>query len=341
MARRLNAAAVRAIAARHLASTPGSPFTLGLPEYDNRRGVWRVVASSGTATSEVVVSDSTGRINFRLSRLGEAASNSDSVSGRVRLGDFAEVARSLASESVGLAFTSPPYYNARPEYAEYPDYPGYLAKMGECFRQVHRLLRIGRFLVVNCSPVLVRRAKRSESSRRIAIPFDFHALLVAAGFEFVDDIVWVKPEGAGWATGRGRRFAADRSPLQYKAVPVTESVLVYRKPGGLIDGDIRAQDQAVRAASRIGDDYERTNVWRISPRSKKGHPAVFPDELAQRVIRYYSFVGDTVLDPFAGSGTVGRVAASLGRDYLLCDCNESYVKQMREEEGQWSAAQVK
>ena len=56
-----------------------------------------------------------------------------------------------------------------------------------------------------------------------------HRLFTKEGFDFIDDIIWVKPEGVGWATGRGRRFAADRNPLQYKPVPVTEYVLVYRK----------------------------------------------------------------------------------------------------------------
>jgi DNA modification methylase len=93
---------------------------------------------------------------------------------------------------------------------------------------------------MNISPVLIRRSSRSEASKRIAVPFDFHRLFIEEGFEFIDDIHWVKPEGAGWATGRGRRFAADRNPLQYKPVPVTEYILVYRKKTEkLIDWHIR------------------------------------------------------------------------------------------------------
>ena len=62
-------------------------------------------------------------------------------------------------------------------------------------------------------PVLLRRASRSESSRRIAVPFDMHRIFIEEGYDFIDDIIWLKPEGAGWATGRGRRFAADRNPF--------------------------------------------------------------------------------------------------------------------------------
>jgi DNA modification methylase len=75
----------------------------------------------------------------------------------------------------------------------------------------------------------------------LAVPFDVHRLFIEEGYDFIDDIIWVKPEGAGWATGRGRRFAADRNPLQYKPVPVTEYILVYRKrTPKLIDWNIRA-----------------------------------------------------------------------------------------------------
>ena len=64
----------------------------------------------------------------------------------------------------------------------------------------------------------------------MAIPFDLHSIVVNAGFDFIDDIIWIiwlKPEGAGWSSGRGRRFAVDRHPLQYKTVPVTEYVMVW------------------------------------------------------------------------------------------------------------------
>jgi DNA modification methylase len=176
----------------------------------------------------------------------------------------------------------------------------------------------GRFLVVNTSPILVRRISRQTASRRPALPFDLHHVLTNIGFEFIDDIIWVKPEGAGWATGRGRRFAADRNPLQYKAVPVTEYVMVYRKQTDkLIDWNIRTHhDPALVKKSKIDGSYDVTNVWHITPAHHKEHPAIFPDELVEKVIRYYSFVGDLVFDPFAGSGTVGRIALKMRRRFF-------------------------
>ena len=119
---------------------------------------------------------------------------------------------------VDLVFTSPPYYNARPEYNDYITYEEYLLKIRKIIHNVHRVLSEGRFFVMNVAPVLIRRSNRNEASTRIAVPFDIHRIFIEEGYDFIDDILWEKPEGAGWATGRGRRFAADRGPT----IPVSK-----------------------------------------------------------------------------------------------------------------------
>ena len=171
----------------------------------------------------------------------------------IGLGNSGDLLEDMPALSVDLVFTSPPYFNARPEYTEYEEYELYLHEMRQIIRKTYRVLADGRFFVMNTSPVLLRRATRSEASRRIAVPFDLHRIFIEEGFEFIDDIIWVKPEGAGWATGRGRRFAADRNPMQYKAVPVTEYVMVYRKKTNLlIDWFIRNHpDREIIEASKI------------------------------------------------------------------------------------------
>lgn len=245
----------------------------------------------------------------------------------VALGDSEEILQDLPAESIDLVFTSPPYFNARPEYTDYITYEEYLLKIRKVIQNTHRVLNEGRFFVINISPVLIRRNNRTESSKRLAVPFDIHRLFIEEGFDFIDNIIWVKPEGAGWATGRGRRFAADRNPLQYKTVPVTEYVLVYRKhTDKLIDWNIRYHpDRELIKQSRINSDYDRTNIWYIKPAHDPDHPAIFPDELVSKVISYYSFKNDVVLDPFAGIGTVGRVATKLGRRFVLIEQDPKYV----------------
>lgn len=336
-------------------------ISLGLPEVDDRHHIWRVPLVSqigGARIGEVVIDAYSTEIiqgkttkpemlEARLLKKDEnqnpnkrRSNNAYPIStlrNTIGLGDCVELIDEMPAASIDLVFTSPPYFNARPEYSDYEEYEHYLLKMRQVIKRTTRVLNEGRFFVINCSPVLLRRASRSESSKRIAVPFDLHRIFIEEGFDFIDDIIWVKPEGAGWATGRGRRFAADRNPLQYKAVPVTEYVLVYRKQSDtLIDWHIRNHpDREAVEASKVGDDYERTNVWRINPRINSKHPAAFPIELAQKVISYYSFKGDVVLDPFAGSGTVGAAAAKLGRKFVLFDINPEYVQMMQHDSHSW------
>ncbi len=327
---------------------------LGLPEVDDRYHHWRVplCADNGSKIGEVVIDAYSTEIilskttkpellTARLLKRDEAKIAArrrnnhpyqiSHLRNTIGLGDCVELIENMPAESVDLVFTSPPYFNARPEYSEYEEYEHYLFMMRLVIKRCHRVISEGRFFVINVAPVLLRRSSRNESSRRIAVPFDLHRIFIEEGYDFIDDIIWLKPEGAGWATGRGRRFAADRNPLQYKAVPVTEYVLVYRKHTDLlIDWNIRNHpDKKIVEESKVPDGYERTNVWRINPATGSKHPAAFPKELAERVIRYYSFKGDVVMDPFAGSGTVGTAASGLGRRFVLFDNNPEYVELMR------------
>ena len=338
--------------------------TLGLPEIDDRYHIWRVPLCKEDkeggrvrmgeavidAYTTAILHEKTTKPDMLEARLlgkeeARAARKSrtpvhyplSTLRNTVGMGDCVNLIDEMPAACVDLIFTSPPYFNARPEYSDFEEYEQYLFKMRQVIKRAHRVLNEGRFFVMNSAPVLLRRASRSESSRRIAVPFDLHQIFIEEGYDFIDDIIWVKPEGAGWATGRGRRFAADRNPLQYKAVPVTEYVMVYRKrTETLIDWHIRNHpDPTVVAASRVGDDYERTNIWRIQPNTNSPHPAAFPLELARKVISYYSFKNDVVLDPFAGSGTVGAAAAALGRRFALFEINPEYVKRIQIEAANW------
>lgn len=331
----------------------------GLPEIDDRYHIWRVPLKSQnnenigeividaistlinekkTTTKEVLESRLLGRKNKSQGKKDKGAiPKISNLRNTIGLGDSEFLLQETPSESIDLVFTSPPYYNARPEYGEYLSYEEYLLKIQKIIHQAHRVLNEGRFFVMNISPVLIRRASRSEASKRIAVPFDFHRIFIEEGFEFIDDIHWVKPEGAGWATGRGRRFAADRNPMQYKPVPVTEYILVYRKQTDkLIDWHIRKHpDQKIVEESKIKDGYEVTNLWKIHPSFSKSHPAVFPVELAEKVILYYSFKSDVVLDPFAGTGTTGKAAVKNGRRFVLFEQEEEYVDLIKDDVFNW------
>lgn len=331
-------------------------ITFGLPEIYDRYNIWNVpVLYKKEVIGEIAINAYSQGIDKKLSSdievLDGRRKKIDSgkvvatkktrkkkkeykISGLNNMllkGRSERVLKELPEQSVDMIFTSPPYYNARKQYSEYDTYEDYLALIRRVVRECNRVLMDGKFFIINSSHVLVPRASRNESSSRIAVPFDIHQIFMEEGFEFVDDIIWEKPEGAGWASGRGRRFSADRNPLQYKAVPVTEYVMVYRKkPTILIDHFIRNHpDPNIIEESKIGDGYEKTNIWYISPARDKRHPAIFPKELAEKVIQYYSFKNDVILDPFGGIGTTAKAAVGLQRRFVSIESSDEYIQSTR------------
>ncbi|MDR0723611.1 MAG: hypothetical protein LBF23_00275, partial [Endomicrobium sp.] len=241
--------------------------------------------------------------------------------------DVLAVLKFVPDESVHLTFTSPPYYNAR-DYSIYPSYQAYLEFLEKVFIETHRITKEGRFLIVNTSPIIIPRISRAHSSKRYAIPFDLHPYLVKNGWEFIDDIVWLKPEAS--VKNRIGGFMQHRKPLGYKPNSVTEYLMVYRKSTEkLLDWNIRSYDYETVKKSKVRDGYETTNVWKIDPCFDKIHSAVFPVELCKRVIQYYSYKGDLVFDPFGGSGTVGKTAKSLDRLFFLTEKENKYFEYMK------------
>ena len=237
------------------------------------------------------------------------------------IGDASEELKKLPENSVQLLFTSPPYYNAR-EYSNYPSYKAYLAKMKEILLAVHRVLEDGRFAVINVSPVIMPRLGREFESIRYPIHYDFHKILSEAGFYFIDEIIWIKPEPS--VPDRISGYRQTRKPLSYKPNCITESIMVYRKNANfLLDKNMKRYKNYDR---REDEPIDTSNCWYIAPAHSKKHPAVFPEELVRRVLKYYSFEGDAVLDCFAGSGTTGRVAKAMGRVPILCDIKGEYLK---------------
>ena len=242
-------------------------------------------------------------------------------------GDVLQTLMEVPDEEVHLTFTSPPYYNAR-DYSIYRSYGEYLEFLKKVFEGVHRVTREGRFLIVNTSPVIVSRFSRSHASRRYPIPFDIHAFMASIGWEYIDDIIWLKPEAS--VKNRNAGFLQHRKPLGYKPNTVTEMLMVYRKKTDrLIDWNMKQYDKSTIEESLIPDGFETSNVWKIDPKFNKIHSAVFPVELCEKVISYYSFKGDLVFDPFAGSGTLGKAALGLGRVFFLTEMNEQYFDLMR------------
>lgn len=223
---------------------------------------------------------------------------------------------------VDLIVTSPPYYNAR-EYSHWDKYEDYLLFLEEVFSKAFKLLKDGRMCCVNLSVVIEPRLKRSCESKRIPIPFHFVNIMEKIGFKFLEDIIWVKPEGS--AKNRNGRFYQDRNPVQYKPNIVNEYILVFQKPmKGLIDKIIKQYKLTDNGESKVDGEYERSNVWYINPETKSNHSAPFPLELPTKLISYYSYKNDIVLDMFMGSATTGVSCIDLNRCFIGIELDENY-----------------
>jgi len=238
-------------------------------------------------------------------------------------GDCLEKMKDIPDGSVDLVFTSPPYFNAR-EYSTFDSYEYYLDFIGNFMLQTFRVLSEDGFFVFNTSPILVKRKSRNAESSRLPIPFDAFNLAQNSGFKYIDDIIWEKPDGA---SNRAIKFAHHRRPMAYKPFTITEYLFVFRKKDApLIDKGIRKHSDETIQQSLITGKYERTNIWRLSPVRVKGHPAPFPVLLSDRVIQYYSYCGDSVLDPFMGSGSTGISCRNLNRNFIGIELDPEYFK---------------
>ncbi len=250
------------------------------------------------------------------------------LKGTTVCGDVLKIIKYVPDDSVHLTFTSPPYYNAR-DYSIYKSYKEYLHFLEKVFKQVHRITKTGRFFVLNTSPIIIPRASRSQSSKRYPIPYDIHPLLIKMGWEFIDDIIWVKPEAS--VKNRNAGFLQHRKPLGYKPNAITEQVMVYRKKTNkLIDWNLKQYDNTTVNNSLVETPYETSNVWSICPSFDKTHTAIFPDALCEKIVKYYSLEGDLIFDPFAGSGTIAAVALKNNRNYFLTELNVDYFKRIKE-----------
>ncbi len=218
-----------------------------------------------------------------------------------------EAMTQLPDNGVALAFTSPPY-NVGKDYEGDLSFDDYLALIGNVAREVYRVLRPGGRYVVNIANL----------GRKPYIPLHafFYQLHMACGFLPMGDIIWRKARGASGNCAWGSWQSAKAPRLR----DIHEYLLVFAKQ------DYSRPD---RGESDVGRDEfmdATLSVWEIPAASARrvGHPAPFPVELAERVIRLYSYVDDVVLDPFAGSGSTCVAAARNGRHYIGYDVDPEY-----------------
>ncbi|MCL5256664.1 MAG: site-specific DNA-methyltransferase [Chloroflexi bacterium] len=218
----------------------------------------------------------------------------------------------LPDGSVALAFTSPPY-NAGKDYDEDMSLDDYLGLIRRVAGEVYRVLKPGGRYVVNVANL----------GRKPYIPLHahFYQVHLQAGFLPMGEIIWQKAKGSAGNCAWGSWRSA-RSP---RLRDIHEYLLVFAKE------EFSRPDKGESDLTPKEFMQSTLSIWEIPPESarKVGHPAPFPVELAARVIKLYSFVGDVILDPFAGSGTTCLAALSLGRHYVGFDVSKEYCNLAR------------
>lgn len=235
----------------------------------------------------------------------------------------------IRNESIHLVVTSPPYWNLK-RYNEDPaqlghisDYESFLSELGKVWKEVYRVLVPGGRLVCVVGDVCL---SRKEHGRHLVMPLhaDIAVLCRKIGFDNLNPIIWHKISNATFEANNGTKFLG--KPYEPNAIVKNdiEFILMQRKPGGY-----RQPTGEQRMLSMIDkDDFSEwfRQFWTITGASTRHHPAPFPYELAYRLVRMFSFWGDTVLDPFCGTGTTMLAAMKCGRNSIGIEIDEQYCR---------------
>ncbi|MBW1728007.1 MAG: site-specific DNA-methyltransferase [Deltaproteobacteria bacterium] len=235
----------------------------------------------------------------------------------------------LKDESIHLVVTSPPYWNLK-RYNENPDqlghindYESFLSELEKVWHEVFRILVPGGRLVCIVGDVCVSRRK---FGRHLVFPLhsDICVSCRKIGFDNLNPIVWHKISNANFEVANGTKFLG--KPYEPNAIIKNdmEFILMQRKPGGY-----RKPTQEQRQLSKIDKkDFNSwfRQIWNITGASTRKHPAPFPLELASRLVRMFSFHGDTVLDPFCGTGTTMIAALRYGRNSIGIEIDPEYCR---------------
>jgi modification methylase len=265
----------------------------------------------------------------------EEAVRSLSTDHRLLLGDARDLG-GVESGSVHLVVTSPPYWTLKDyndndaQLGHMPDYDIFLGELDKVWRECLRVLAPGGRLVVVVGDVCLSRRKNKGRHTVVPLHSSISERARRLGFDPLAPIIWHKIANAVFeAEGSGGGFLG--KPYEPNAVIKNdiEYVLLLRKSGGY-----RSPNIETRLLSLISADNHHSwfqQIWTgITGASTKQHPAPYPLEVAARLIRMFSFVGDTVLDPFVGTGTTSLAAGLHGRNSIGVEVDAAYLDLSRD-----------
>jgi DNA modification methylase len=220
----------------------------------------------------------------------------------------------LKDRSVQLVVTSPPYFNAPFDYPDlFENYDRFLIVIRNVARELRRVLDEGRIAAFVVDDTLIK-------GKKYPVVADITKIFIEENFEYRERIVWMKPEGYIRISRRSGVLLQHPYPMYYYPDNLQESILIFQNG----DFDYKKVSEEDKERSKIDliefqqqkwylSVWNITNVLPVRDRLEKGI-AAFPDEIPYRLIKLFSYKGETVLDPFMGSGTTLKVALSLGRN---------------------------
>lgn len=256
------------------------------------------------------------------------------TSHRLKLGDAREL-EWISDGSVHLVVTSPPYFNLK-KYNDHPDqlgdmqeYEAFHDELDRVWAHCFRMLAPGGRLVCNVGDVCVARRKNKGRHHVFPLHADISVRCRRIGFDYLTPILWNKIANVSFEADRGGGGFLGK-PYEPNAIVKNdvEYILMLRKPGAY-----RKPTDEQRATSRL--TKEEQNKWfrpiwtDLTGASTRSHPAPYPSELAYRLIRMFSFTGDTVFDPFGGTGSTTIGAIKADRNSIYNELDPNYLEMAR------------
>ena len=222
--------------------------------------------------------------------------------------------KDIPNNSLHLMITSPPY-NVSKEYDNDLSLNEYLNLLKNCFTETYRVLVDGGRACINIANI----------GRKPYIPLSDYVskIMIEIGFNMRGEIIWNKSAGAGISTAWGSFQSASNPILR----DVHEYILIFSK--GNYKRERNKEEKELRKDNITKEEFiEWTkSVWTMNTESAKriGHPAPFPEELPNRLIKLFSFTNDIVIDPFMGSGTTAIAAIKNNRNFVGYEINKEYI----------------
>ncbi len=240
----------------------------------------------------------------------------------------------LEDKSIQLIVTSPPYwhikdYKSKNQIGYGQTLHEYLKDLYRVWKESYRVLEDGRRFVINIGDQFARTL---IYGRYKIIPL--HSEIInqceQIGFDYMGSIIWQKRTTMN-TTGGANVMGSYPYPPNGMVEIDYEYILIFKKPG-----KTKKIPKEIKEKSKLSKEEWKeyfTGHWNFPPAKQIEHEAMFPDELPKRIIKMFSFVGETVLDPFIGSGTTAKVGNELKRNVIGYEINENFENIIRKKVG--------